>query len=219
MGITLDTIDYAFHSIQIKDAAGDTLAIAADGSISVTDNGGSLTVDATNLDIRDLTHVSDSVKVGDGTDFLAIDASCFITANINGTVAVSATNLDIRDLTHVSDSVKVGDGTDFLAVNADGSINVLSSPDAYDVWKATNATVTNTAGQLLGTPLTGRLNLIVQNLGSQDVYLGQTNGVTTTTGLKLPKGSSLEMAFGAGAGIYAITASGSSDVRLAEFAS
>ncbi len=47
-------------------------------SISVTqgtspwvigDGGSSITVDATNLDIRDLTHVSDSVRLGDGTSF------------------------------------------------------------------------------------------------------------------------------------------------------
>jgi hypothetical protein len=86
--------------------------------IPISDNAGSLTVDATNLDIRDLTHVSDSVKVGDGTDFLAVNGDGSINA------VVSATNLDIRDLTHASDSVKVGDGTDFLAVNGDGSINV-----------------------------------------------------------------------------------------------
>lgn len=49
--ITLDTIDYSLHSIQIKDAGGDALAIAADGSIAVTDNGASLTVDAVDLDM------------------------------------------------------------------------------------------------------------------------------------------------------------------------
>ena len=47
MALHLDDIDSAFHSIEIKDAGGDSLAIAADGSIAVTDNGGSLTVDGT----------------------------------------------------------------------------------------------------------------------------------------------------------------------------
>lgn len=42
----------------------------ADSPWSIDDNGGSLTVDATNLDIRDLTHASDSVKLGDGTNLL-----------------------------------------------------------------------------------------------------------------------------------------------------
>ena len=35
---------------------------------------GTVTVTATDLDIRDLTHASDSVKVGDGTDFLAVNS-------------------------------------------------------------------------------------------------------------------------------------------------
>ena len=35
----------------------------------IGDGGGSITVDAINLDIRDLTHVSDSVRLGDGTSF------------------------------------------------------------------------------------------------------------------------------------------------------
>lgn len=102
--------------VQLTDGT-DVALINASGFLEVNVNG-TVTVSATDLDIRDLTHVSDSVKVGDGTDFLAVNADGSINA------VVSATNLDIRDLTHVSDSVKVGDGTDFMAVNSDGSINV-----------------------------------------------------------------------------------------------
>lgn len=260
MGITLDTINASFHSIAISDGT-DTLAIAADGSIAITDNGGSLTVDATNLDIRDLsaaqdnvaisdgtdtlavngdgsinatvsatnldirdlTHVTDSVKVGDGTDFLAIDASGNIgVTDAGGSLTVDATNLDIRDLTHVSDSVKIGDGTDFLAVNADGSINVTGtltfSPDAFSTWQTSATNVTTTATQLASTPLTSRDHLIVQNLGTQDIWVGPANTVTTSNGLKIPKGSSQEIALQSDANIYAITASGSSDIRVAEYA-
>jgi len=36
----------------------------------IGDGGGSITVDADDLDIRDLTHVSDSVQLGDGTDLI-----------------------------------------------------------------------------------------------------------------------------------------------------
>lgn len=39
------------------------LTINVDGSINVTDNGGSLTVDATDLDIRDLDSAQDSIEV------------------------------------------------------------------------------------------------------------------------------------------------------------
>lgn len=106
--------------VELFDAGGDELAINADGSLNAV-------VTATNLDIRDLTHVSDSVKVGDGTDFLAVNADGSINA------VVSATDLDIRNLSHTQDSVKVGDGTDFLAVNADGSINAVVTATDLDI--------------------------------------------------------------------------------------
>lgn len=260
MGITLDTIQASFHSITISDGT-DTLAIANDGSIAVTDNGGSLTVDATNLDIRDLsaaqdnvaisdgtdtlavnndgslnavvsatnldirdlTHVSDSVKVGDGTDFLAIatDGSIAVTDN-GGSLTVDASDLDIRDLTHVSDSVKIGDGTDFLAINNDGSINVTGSltiaQDAFSTWQTSATTVTTTATQLASTPLTSRDHMVIQNLGNEDIYVGPANTVTTSNGLKIPKGSSQEIALQSDANIYAITANNTANVRVAEYA-
>lgn len=112
-----------------------------DGTVSIDDNGGSITVDAVDLDIRDLDHAQDSVAIGDGTDLLAInaDGSINITDNggsitIDGTVSisgdvnvtqgtspwvVSATDLDIRDLDAAQDSV--------AAWLSDGAGNALSS--------------------------------------------------------------------------------------------
>lgn len=87
--------------------------VANGNPVPVSDAGGSLTVDAVDLDIRDLAFATDKVDISGSSN-----------------VTVVATNLDIRDLTHVSDSVKVGDGTDFLAVNTDGSINVVMQEDA-----------------------------------------------------------------------------------------
>jgi hypothetical protein len=94
VGITLDEIliDASTSSIAISDGT-DTLGINADGSINVafaagaeikiTDGTDDLAINAdgsinsvvtaTNLDIRDLTHVTDSIKVGDGTDFLLVN--------------------------------------------------------------------------------------------------------------------------------------------------
>lgn len=284
--ITLDSIDYSLHSIQIKDADGDALAIDASGNIGVTDAGGSLTVDAVNLDIRDLafatdkvdvsgssvtvtatdldirdlSHTQDSVKVGDGTDFLAIasDGSIAVTDNgasltvdavnldirdlafatdkvdvsgssvsISGDVnvtqgtspwVVSATDLDIRDLSHTQDSVKIGDGTDFLAINADGSINAQFTEAGYASWSVIAASVTTSESQLAASPLSGRLRVEIQNLGTNDIYIRQSTGVSTSNGLKIPKGSSYEQALDSGASIYAIAAAGTADVRIAQYA-
>lgn len=113
--------------------------VANGNPVPVSDAGGSLTVDAVDLDIRDLAFATDSVDVTgsevslDATTLAALES---ITVNnpagagaVNiqdggNSITVDAADLDIRDLTHVSDSIKVGDGTDFLAVENDGSINV-----------------------------------------------------------------------------------------------
>jgi hypothetical protein len=202
-GISLDTVDYSFHSIQIKDAAGDALAINGDGSINAV-------VTATDLDIRDLTHVSDSVKIGDGTDFLAIDGSGNIgVTDAGGSLTVDAVDLDIRNLAFATDSVTAHQG---------GVWSVSTTPDAYDVFKVTQENVTSTAAQIASTSLSGRIHMVVQNLGSADIYIGETSGVSAGDGLKIPKGSSLDMGFGASATVYAITSTGTSDIRIAEFA-
>jgi hypothetical protein len=115
-------------------ADGDYATLNVDSTGRLYVNVGTVTVTATDLDIRDLTHVSDSVKLGDGTDFIAInaDGSLNITDNggsltVDGTVAatqsgtwnigtvatitnpvtVTATDLDIRDLNLTQDAVKI----------------------------------------------------------------------------------------------------------------
>jgi len=240
MGLDLNSLNAALHSIEVKDAAGNALAIDASGNLSVKqsgtwdigtvgtitnvvhvdDNAGSLTVDASDLDIRDLNSASDSIS--------AVQSGTW-------TVGVSSmpADVDIRDLAYTQDSVtahlaansivNLNDGTDALAINADGSINIQGSvattPDAYDVWQVKSVSVTNTATQLDATPLAGRLNCVIQNLGNQDAYFGPSNAVTTSNGLLIAKGFSQEIALGDGATIYGITSASTSDIRLAEYAS
>lgn len=269
--ITLDSIDYANHSIQIKDAAGDALAIAADGSIAVTDNGGSLTVDGTvavsaipGTFAEDSAHASGDVGMqmlavrndtasslvsanGDyaplqvtslgalrttvpfnGTNGAAIPTNSGLVGGSDGTNLIplkvdAAGELQIDVLTqparsHATDSMKIGDGTDFLAVNADGSINVQSAEAGYGNWKVSTATVGLSEVQLVSTPLTGRLRVEIQNLGTKDIWIKEVTGVSTANGLKIPKGSSYEQALDAGSSIFAISDGASADLRIAEYA-
>ena len=237
--INLFDIQSAYQSIAVTDGGGSltvdgTVAATQSGTwniatvttltsitndVNIADGGNSITVDATNLDIRDLTSASDSVEIKTAAgQALAIDGSGFITANINGTVTVSATNLDIRDLTHASDSIKVGDGPDFLAVNTDGSINVNAAEAGYSSWKVTVESVTTTESELMATPLANRLSLLLQNLGTQDIFLKESTGVSTSNGLKLVKGGYFEANLDAGANLFAITGSGTADLRCVEYA-
>lgn len=216
--ITLDELKAEFHSVKISDGSGNDLAIDASGYITVKGSG-NFNVTATDLDIRDLTSASDSVEIKTAAgQALAIDGSGYLTVNGNGTFTVSATDLDVRDLTHVSDSVKIGDGTDFLAINADGSLNVATVQAGLDSWQTSVVSATTTAAEIAATPLANRKKMIIQNLGNNDVYLGENNAVTTSNGIKLPKGSSLEFEFGDGSDVWCLTSSGTADLRVSEHA-
>jgi len=219
--ITLDSIREDFHAIAIKDSAnGYELLIDSSGHITSNING-SVTVSASDLDIRDLTSASDSVEIKTAAgQALDIDASGYITAN-QGTSpwVVSATDFDIRAITHDSDSIKIGDGTDFIAVNSDGSLNVQSAPAAFDSWKTSVSAMTATVAEIAATPLANRLEMLVQNVGNNDVYLGEANTVTISTGYLLPKGSSQTIKLGIGSDLWGICDTGkTASLRVAEYA-
>lgn len=93
-------------TVAVSSVAGNVTVVQPTGTnLHVVVDSGTIVVTATDLDIRDLTHVSDSVKVGDGTDFLAVNADGSINA------VVTATDLDIRNLTLALDAVKVSGNT------------------------------------------------------------------------------------------------------------
>lgn len=138
------------------------LRLSSNGSVVIDDGGSSITVDAVDLDIRDLIHTQDSIRVGDGVEFLEVNADGSInsvvtatdldirdlafatdsvtahqggswTVDVGNTVTVQATDLDIRDLSAAQDNVAISDGTDTLAINADGSLNATVSATDLDI--------------------------------------------------------------------------------------
>lgn len=85
-------------SIEISAADGDNIAISngttalainTDGSINITDNNGSLTVDSNNLDIRNISQTRDSIKIGDGTDLLNVNTDGSLSTNIRDANGIS----------------------------------------------------------------------------------------------------------------------------------
>lgn len=216
--ITLDLLDSALHSVEIKDASGQALAIDGSGFITANVNG-TVTVSATDLDIRDLSAAQDNVAISDGTDTLAIaaDGSIAVSA-VGGSFAVTATDLDIRDLSAAQDNIAISDGTDTLAINADGSINAQTVRGGFGSWLVSTESVTNVESELVSTPLSGRIAVLIQNLSSQDIYLKEATGVSTANGLRLPKGSSFSADLDVDANIFAIANSGTNDIRVVEYA-
>lgn len=259
MSISLDELrdlTHATDSVKVGDGT-DFLAIAADGSIAVTDNGGSLTVDSADLSTiaGDTTSIdgktpalgqavmaaSVPVAIASDQSVISIDDNGG-SLTVDGTVTVTATQLDIDDLDHATDSVAIGDGTDLLAIAADGSIavtdngttlsiddgggsitvdgTVATTAGGLPVWKVTAATIDTTAGgtELVATPLANRVRMVIQNLGANGLYIKDATGVTTANGLKIPKKSSQEVDLNATANIFAIADASDTDIRVAEYA-
>lgn len=188
----------------------------------------SIVVTATDLDIRDLTHVSDSVKIGDGTDFLAVNAD----GSIN-VVLIS----DANDGIFAEDSVHAsGDnGQHILAVRNDSSGSLTSASGDYGslqldaagrMWvndapnissKATAFVAGLLALPLPAASLANRKRMQIQNKGNASIYIGDAL-VTTLTGLEISKGGTESVEIGPNNLMYAISGSAAQDVRILEMA-
>lgn len=102
-GVKLDAATFVSTDVQALPVMG------TDGTnlfIIRTNGAGLLNMVATNLDIRDLSHTQDSVKIGDGSDFLAVNGDGSINVSVTGAGAnsvyhTSSTNLVKNTLTTV----------------------------------------------------------------------------------------------------------------------
>lgn len=206
----------------------------------IGDGGGSITVDALDLDIRDLTAATDSVSswTHDGTgtaitstsengdQALDVHISNTELAVIQGSDspwAVEATDLDIRDLTHVTDSVSLGDGTTLYTgttVGSDHGLDVyqLNDPATADIGfvaKLNTLDSANTAEDVVAAPLANRKRLYIYNNGNKKLYIGGT-GVTSGDGFPISPGAYLELAAGPSVDIEWVSALAGHDMRTLE---
>lgn len=93
-----------------------------------------------------------------------------------------------------------------------GNVTVDSPNTAFT---AVNISVTNTATQLWASALSNRKKILIQNLSNKAIYVG-ASGVADTTGIRIAAGGNWEFEAGPAIDLYAITSSGSADVRLWE---
>lgn len=153
------------------DTPSQQLAVGADGSINITDNGGSLTVDATNLDIRDLTHVSDSVKIGDGVETVAVNASNEMQTRdddantLLGTIDSDTSAIAAGQLAD-GHNVTVDNASGASAVNIqDGGNSITVDAIDLDIRDLNAATdkvaIQDTAGDELGINADGSINVVL----------------------------------------------------------
>lgn len=207
--VDLDAADDSVAS-WTHDGSGNAIG-STGGALHVSDAGGSITVDATDLDIRALTQ-SDEITVFQGTS----------------PWVVSATDLDIRDLDAASDSVAawthdgsgnaIGSTAGALDVNiASGSLDVNDAALADTAIAADSSSLAsaNTAQDLVASPLASRKYLFVYNNDNREMYIGPS-GVSASDGFPLPPGSMVQMRAGASVDIEWVSAKAGHDARYME---
>jgi hypothetical protein len=246
--LIFDTTDAA--SIADSDSVGAFVRAGDDGTqighvadalkVSLTNT--SIDVTATNLDIRDLTHISDSVKVGDGTNLLAVNADGSI--NVMADVSIVSGSDKAEDAAHASGDI----GTYILAVRQDTLANSVSADGDYASLKvdATGALYVNvaasgtltvsdaalaataianaanplgvadTAEAAVASALANRKYLWIYNNANTKVFLG-SSGVTAANGFPLSPGSYMEIRAGAALSPFFVGQSGKTpEIRTME---
>lgn len=146
------------------------------------------------------------------------------TANFTGgTLEVS---IDAAD-----DSIQVGNGTgNFLAVNSDGSINVnsettISGPidtteQGLNSFQTSQYIIGTSAVQLTPSALSNRSSISLAVIADPNIaiYIGNSNGVTTSNGYPLYDGNTIELDLTPTGTIWAISTNAGQTIAALEIA-
>lgn len=226
MGLSLDKIIFIPSGAE-GSTIGSHILAGDDGTaighvsdaLKVNLSNASIAVTATDLDIRNLVFATDKVDasgstlgansgvdIGDVTINNASGASAVNVQDGGNSLTVDAVDLDIRNLVFATDKVDV----------SGSSVSFTPSGASSAAYGATS--VSSTATKIIATNLASRLSVIVENLGTKDMFFGHNNSVTTSNGIRVASGQSLELAWGPSLDLYGITASGTADVRYLESA-
>lgn len=201
------------------------LAVNPDGSVNVTDNGGSITVDgtvelgATTLAALESITVQNgagasAVNIQDGGNSITVDATnldvrdlAFATdkVDVSGssvTAVVSATDLDIRDLAFATDKVDVsGSAVTAVVTATDLDIRNLShSQDSVKVGDGTDFLAVNTDGSI---------NVVIQ----EDVGV-ETVNYNTGAAVAAASTSNHDLVFASASKLNQIIASASGKLKI-----
>jgi len=133
-------------------------------AVPIQDGGNSITVDATDLDIRDLSHTQDSVRLGDGTELVNVNASNELQTR-DDDANTSLTSID----------GKLVDGNDI----GDVTVNNASGANAVNVQDGGNSITTDTTNATSSVAIGDASSIIdVQTLDSAFDDTG--NGIIIT---------------------------------------
>lgn len=219
-------------SIAVTDGGG---SLTVDGSVSVSNMNTQYAEDSAHVS-GDLGNLALVVRSDAGGSLAGTDGDYApLQVDANGALRIagsfSSNSEKAEDAAHSSSdvgsySLSVRQDTPASSTSADGDYQSFKTDALGRLWinKAANSgaygavSVSTTATDIVTTDLVNRTRIIIQNLGSKDVYVGTNASVTTANGIKLSKGASMEVDAGAGLNWHGITPSGSSDVRYLEVA-
>jgi hypothetical protein len=245
MGITLNKL--VFDTTVPNDGANVGAYLRADDGTLIGHTGGALDVNiasSSGLGIfaEDSAHASGDLGqqilavrqdtpgslVGADGDYAPLQVDANGALRVNATVTIGDNKAE--DAAHASGDT----GSFILSVRQDTLASSTSADGDYQAFKTdalgrlrnSNAkqsgayaavSVGNTATDIVGTDLANRTSIIIQNLSNKKVYIGLDSSVTTSNGLELGIGDSIEVEAGAGLNWHGIVGSGTADVRYMEF--
>lgn len=164
-----------------------SIAVTQSGTWTIDSITNTVTVQATDLDIRDLTAASDSVQ-----SWLHDGAGTALTSTLVG----SDQALDVN----IVNTIAVND-----AALANTAIATASKSLA----------AANTAEDIISSPLANRKYVWIYNNDNQKIYVGAT-GVSAATGFPVSPGSYLELRAGAAVDIEFVSSKLSHNIRTME---
>lgn len=225
---TLTTIDTSLNNIEADTA---TLVISNAGILSEL-QALSHAEDAAHVS-GDLGVMSLAVRNDAGTalaadgDYIPLSTDANGNLRVAGTVSISGTyaedsaavsgDMGMQVLTVRKDALTTnvsadGDYGSFISWS-EGSVKTVDMPNIAVL--ATAVSVDSTAGgtALPSSALAFRRIISIQNKGDKSIFVGPS-GVTTASGTEIPKGAAAEFNAGPSVAFFAITASGTADVRV-----
>lgn len=121
----------------------------------------------------------------------------------------------IRAITGVGNQTVTISGQPIEVTVSSGDVSVEIQPPS--TWQTNQVIVTSTTALLIPAVLFDRKSLLVKNWSNTtDVYIGESAGLTSGTGYPLSARDALAIDLAAGSAIYAVTASGTADIRIVQ---
>jgi hypothetical protein len=204
-----------------------TETFTVDGTVNAVQSGtwvidsitNPVTVTASDLDIRDIDHLTDSIKIGDGVEFLSI--------NPDGSINVVSDDLDAAN-DSVASWTHDGAGNAITSTVDGGSrgldVNILNQLEVEDATLADTAILASAnslgagaaAASVVASALANRKYLHIMNVDNRRVFIGQA-GVTEATGYPLSPRAAIMLRAGANVDVQFVgTATSTPDIRVLE---